>query len=271
MRLRHNKKRNTAFLYEILIREMAKSTLTSNHARRYKIITLIKEHFSGNTELAKELRLYKPLYESKEMKPQIAEKLIQEAKRSHEKIDREQVFLEQSVVISKINKALSKQVFSNFVPNYKNLATIAQIFDFNVPIKNRVLLEANLLEKIISTKEKSNKVPISNLAYKTFVKKFNEEYNNKLLEEQKKLLNNYVLSFVDNGISLKLFLNEEISRLKKVIYNTPYAKEIKSDKAVTEKINKTLSLIENFKNKPINKEMLEQILKIQNLAKEMEG
>ena len=44
-----------------------------------------------------------------------------------------------------INKNLTSEVFSNFVPNYKNLATIAQVFGTDVNTKERVLLERKLL------------------------------------------------------------------------------------------------------------------------------
>ena len=87
--------------------------------------------------------------------------------------------------------------------------------------------------------EKGEMVPIDNLVYKTFVEKFNKSYGDSLLGEQKSLLNNYIMSFADNGLQLKMFLNEEIPRLKN---------------AVNEKLDKT---------------KIEQILKIQNLVKEI--
>ncbi len=58
---------------------------------------------------------------------------------------------------------------------------------------------------------------IDNLTYKTFVNKFNKTYEKTLRKEQKDFLTNYIVSFSDNGLGLKSFLNEEISRLKKEI------------------------------------------------------
>jgi len=272
MRLRHNKKRNTAFLYEVLIREIAKNVLTENDNEKYKIISLLRDHFLGETEISRELELYKSLYETKDMEPYVAEKLIQEAKKSYAELDQDKIFMEQSIVISKINKVLSKNVFSNFVPNYKNLATIAQIFSGGQAVKSRVLLESALLKRMTNSAEvQQTKVPVSNLVYKTFIKKFNEEYNNKLLEEQKTLLNNYILSFTDNGVSLKLFLNEEISRLKKVLNEALEMDGVRGDLNLVKKTNEVLRVIENFKNKPIGPDLFKQILKIQILAEEIKN
>lgn len=271
-KIKHNKKRNTAFLYESLVREIAKNIVKKDDQRRNYAVSLIKEYFKLGTELAKELELYKILNTAQDLNPIIAEKLIQETKRSYKKIDKKKLYIEQSKFISKINRNLSKKVFSNFVPNYKSLATIAQIFNDDVSIKTRVLLEAELLKLMTEEKNKlDKKVPITNLVYRTFIKKFNEAYgNNTLLEEQRTLLQKYVSSLDNNGVQLKLFLNEEITRLKSIINNSLKDEEIKLDQPMIEKTNKVLSLIENFRTKPIDNEMLVQIMRMQNLAKEIQ-
>ena len=272
IKAKHNKKRNTAFLYEALVREIAKSVINKQSQRNNFIIFLVKEHFSQGTELAKELELYKSLSETNDLDSHTAEKLIQEAKRVHDKVNKKKLFIEQSRLISKINRNLSKDVFSNFVPNYKSLATISQIFNDDISVKNKVLLERELLKKLTSTEASNHKqTPATNLVYRTFIKKFNEAYGGTLLEEQKKLLQKYVTSFNDNGIQLKLFLNEELGRLKKLVEKSLRQEEINEDSEMIEKTKKVLNVIEGFKSKPFDKEMLTQVLKIQNLAKEIKS
>ena len=273
IKTKHNKKRNTAFLYETLVREIAKSVINKQPKRNDFIISLIREHFTKSTELARELELYKTLNEMSELDPTTADKLIQESKKAHQKIDKKRLFLEQSRLISKINRNLSKNVFNNFVPNYKNLATIAQIFNDDISVKNKVLLEKELIKKLVSSKDSNPnaKVPNTNLIYKTFIKKFNETYGDNLLEEQKSLLKNYITSFNDNGVQLKIFLNEELGRLKTAIKQSIKLEEITSDSDMLEKTNKILEVLEGFKRKPFNKDMLTQILKIQNLTREIKS
>ena len=69
-----------------------------------------------------------------------------------------------------MNKTLSRSVFSNFVSNYKSLATIYQIFNDETPTKSRVLLEENILQKLTTerTKETEKMKPIDNIVYKQF-------------------------------------------------------------------------------------------------------
>ena len=79
------------------------------------------------------------------------------------------------------------------------------------------------------------------------------------------------MSFSDNGLGLKIFLTKEIDRLRENVKKSLEMNEIKADSTMLEKTNKVLNLIESFKTKPIDQEILGQVLKIQNLAKEIEN
>jgi protein required for attachment to host cells len=270
---RHNKKRNTAFLYEALVRELTKSIVSKDSERKKAIICIMKEHFAAGTILRKELDLFKDLYENTSMHPYTCEKLIQEVKRTHSTLDKDKVFEEQTSLINKINKMLSRNVYTNFVPNYKNLATIAQILNPDVSAKSRVLLESNLVKVLSSEIDPSNKemVPIDNLVYSTFVKKFNEQYGDDLLEEQKELLSRYIASFHDNAIELSIFLNEEISNLTKSLGNAN-KKAVESDNTSLQKnITKVLAVLRESAISDITIDTISQVLKIQSLVKELES
>ena len=77
------------------------------------------------------------------------------------------------------------------------------------------------------------------------------------------------MSFADNGLQLKMFLNEEIPRLKKTINESLGMQEISDDREMINSTQRVLNLLENFKTEKLNKAKIEQILKIQNLAKEI--
>ena len=76
MARRHNKKRNTAFLYEALVRELTKSIVKKDNNRKSTVITILKEHFNKKSLLYKELQLYKDAASTNELDPQYAEKFI---------------------------------------------------------------------------------------------------------------------------------------------------------------------------------------------------
>ena len=138
---KHNKKRNTAFIYEVLVREIIKQSINKNKEKRDIAISLVKESFKKDTEMRKELELYKTLMETNSLNERVAEKLMFEVTKQHRQLDQEKIFKEQSKAISSINKNISKDVFNNFVPNYKSLATIAQIFGQSANPKTKVILE----------------------------------------------------------------------------------------------------------------------------------
>lgn len=272
MRLKHNKKRNTAFVYEALVRELTKAVIRENKSKKTKIVSIIKEHFSSGTMLAKELSLYRAIYDSRNLDKDIAEKVIIESRISHKSIDAKKLFKEQSALIKKINMSLSANIYNNFVPNYRNIASAYSIFSTEIEPKDRVLLEQKMAEVMSSNPAQStaeNVEHIDNIVYKTFVEKFNVQYSSSLLEEQKELLSRYIASFSDNGVDLKVFMNEEIGRLKSAVSFAKNSEHIRTDEDMQKKTERVHDVLENFKNEEMNEDMIEKTLKIQDLVREM--
>lgn len=272
MKSKHNKKRNTAFLYEILVREITNSILEKNEKNKKFLVNLCKSFFAKNSILKNELDIYKSVNEAYDVPQNLAEKILNEAKFQYEILDKNKIFNEQTKLINILNKFSNGKIFNTFVPDYKNLATISQIFNNTVTIKEKVLLESTIVAKMSSSPENAEKEKLQTvdaLAYKLFVKKFNEQYGESLLKEQKDLLTKYVMSFADGGIEFKLFLNEEIDRLKTSLKHTLTSKEIKENKFLNEKTNIVLQKVEEYNKKDIDQKMIQEILKIQSLIKEL--
>lgn len=268
---KHNKKRNTAFIYEVLLREVIKRSIAQEKSQRDAAISLLKEAFKKGTHLRAELDLYTALSQTHSLPERTAEKLINETLKYHLKIDRQKLFAEQSRAIASINKRLSKNVFSNFVPNYKDLATIAQLFSPSLNPKSKVMLEGRLAQKL--TEQKSDdgaKRRISGLVVKKFVKRFNDAYGD-LLEEQKGMLSKYISSAQEGKLEFNFYLNEEIERLKGVISEGAALEEVLEDATLQEKIQQVADYLENFGDQPTSRAHIVQILKIQSLAKEIQS
>jgi len=270
MKIKHNKKRNTAFVYEALVKEATVAILKNDSERRDRAIKIIKKHFKLGSILRKDLDCYRSLYENQDLDRAIAEKILKESKHQRRFIDSTGLFKQQTKLIHDINKDVSPSVFGNFVPNYKSLATIMQIFSDKISPKNQVILENEIIQKMLIKSENVNtKEQIDGLIYKTFAAKFNEKYDNELLKEQKELLTYYISSFVDNALELKIFLNNEIPRLKEQLEKAKKLDEIKED---AEMFNKTQSVIErlnSFVKEDVNENVLLTIMKTQELIKEI--
>ena len=80
-KFKHNKKRNSAFLYETLIQELTKAVFEKNVERQQAILSMVKESFSKNTLMYKELKLYESLTKTKNVDELTAEKIINETKK----------------------------------------------------------------------------------------------------------------------------------------------------------------------------------------------
>ena len=272
MKFKHNKRRNTAFLFETLVRELTKLTIEKNNQKKKKVISIIKEFFSKDKILFRELQLYKTLLKTDKMPKEKAEKVLNESKRQYNRLSKKEIFFEQSKLISEINKNLPQNVYSNFVPQYKDLATVYQIFNLDLLPKKRILLEEQIVDCMIDQKSKQDniQVPIDNLTYKTFVDSFNKEYKDNLLEEQKDLLNKYIISYSDNGIEFKIYLNEEIERLKISLKNVLKNEKISLNEGIITKFGRVLENINKMNKEELDSKLVEKVLKIQALIEEIQ-
>ena len=270
-RHRHNKKRNTAFLFEALVKEMARSVLAKNTTKQEATAQVIRQHFAKGTALYEELQLYKAITETNDVSREVAKRIVSEARRKAFKLDTRQVFNEQSDLIRKINISLGSDVYGNFVPNYKSLASVAQLFSDNTSVKKTVLLEDSLVEGMISKPAEDVKKmePIDNLVYKTFAGKFNEQYSGKLSEEQTNVLTRFIYSISDNGISLKAYLNEEVDRLRHAVKESCSLEEIKRDARMLESAKKVVIFLDSLHEIPLTEKEIKKILKIQELVREV--
>ncbi len=268
MKKRHNKKRNTAFLFEILVRELTKSFVSKDSGRSSRIKKMFKESFGDRSILKKELDCYKALREKSGLDKYTAEKLVFETKRVYNSLDQDEVFLEQSKLIKRINTNLGSEVYKNFVPNYKTYATISQIFGDKTPVKNRVLLESEIIDNLVTEgKKQEDMKTVDSLVVRTFTDNFNKKYAG-LLESQRELLENYIVSFLDNGVDFKIFLVEQLNVIKSKIKDSLKLEEVKNDKDMIESTKKTLSIVENFDVSSFGKKDLIKVLKLQNLVNE---
>ena len=263
--MKHNKKRNTAFLYECLIKEMTKAVVRGELQKKQQIVETLKRYFSKGKPLYNDLQLYKQLMEPQRLEESLGLRYMQEVKEDWEALDRKEIFNNQTELIKEFNQHLP-QAFSNFIPNYKSIATVGQYFNSNgLKAKTRLLIEERVKTLVISNPQaiKEDKLKtVDSLTYKTFVSKFNDTYKETLLKEQRELLTNYITSFSDNGLGLKMFMNEELGRLKEQCENL-------SEGQWSDKIKLVKEKLQDFKKKPLTEEVVKDVFHIQQLLSEI--
>lgn len=266
----HNKKRNTAFLFEALVKEQIECVLKKNDKKAKLIEATINKFFSPNSILGKELELYVVLSESSKLTDDLAERLISSVKKEHEKLDNEQIFVEQSKLIHYVNKTFGDKVYENYISNYKILATINNLFNLKVPIKQRVIMEQKLKEwmtsKVLEEEQVSDKIDV--VVFQQYIKNFNEKYST-LLDEQKKLLSNYILYQFGSELDFKLYVNEECSRLIKTISSN--INKLNNQPELQKTVNECLSNLKNVSFKHVDESFVYSLMKYQELAREIEN
>lgn len=267
---KHNKRKNTALLYECVLKQITLELLEENNDKVKKLTNVIKKYLKSGI-LKKELSLYKELYENTQMDRKDAEKLIERTLQQYNSLDLKQLTFKRNEFINALEK-IDNNITNNFIPNYKNMATIYQLFSSNNSIKNKILLENKLIDVLTSEEEKKQKMnleEVDNLVYKNFVKKFNEKYSTVLNESQNKTLKHFLFFSEDKPTPAKDFISKEIKYIKENVNEF-----LKQDINAIEKenANKILDLLNEYKDKKeINDFDLINLLEFQELSKEIQN
>jgi len=266
--MKHNKKRNTAFIYEVLTQELTKTIVNKDHERKKLLVSVLKEHFAKGTILAQELELYNTLLSTKNIQAKLAERMLHEVKGAHSLLGKTVIFDAQSKAIADINKLVGQRVWANFVSNFKSIASVNSIFNPKVSVKNRVIFEQIVIDEMSEKKNltgANQMKPVDSLTYNSFIKKFNQKYDG-IVQEQKDLLNRYITSFADEGLELRLYLNEELDRLKQKIHEI---RKGEHESLVLQKVEEVGNYLEEFRHRDFTEQDISKILKTQEVVREL--
>tara|TARA_R110002074_G_scaffold320498_6_gene490924 strand:+ start:364 stop:1182 length:819 start_codon:yes stop_codon:yes gene_type:complete len=267
MKFHHNKKRNTALIYEMMVSELTKAIINKDDHRKNTVSMLFKKYFSKGTPLSSESTIYSSLAESRDMDTAIFKEVVQNAKVQYRQLDEKSIFNQQTRLISEINKSIGKEFWSNFVKDYQWTATSSQVLKQDNSPKNQVLLEHKLLDMRAEQQQSTSSFPrVNNLAIKSFVQKFNSTYKETLTESQRKILNKFILSSQDNGLELKTCIYEEISTIKEGLQEVhSQAKDAETKKKIEKVIKKT----DSYNDAKVDQKIIFEVFQMQSLVGEL--
>ena len=125
-KLKHSKIKNTSILFEVLTRQITADVLEGKDTKTVKIV---KEFFNENTELGKELQLYRVLSEKTYNSADKAAQLLETVIKSRQRLSNSKLRNEKYNLIKQIKENYNVTDFMNVrLPNYKILASIYNIF-----------------------------------------------------------------------------------------------------------------------------------------------
>lgn len=279
-KLKHSKYKNTGILFEILVRKLTSETLSSN---KTKTVDIIKKYFGRNTELAKELQLYNALSKEQQYKTD-AQGLdyMRMIKESYKKLNQSVLKRQKYNLVKEISeKFVFNDIAKIHIPNYKTMASIYMLFEYEESDNPKQLLEckrAILQTGIIANKSiakrdeliesyESQPKDIRLLSYKLLVDKFNEKYSI-LDESQKQLLNKYITNVNDTS-TLKRYIEQIIPQIKNQLLQQSKLISDKATQIKVKKLSEMLCTVENMKS--IKESHILSLLRYYDLINELKG
>jgi hypothetical protein len=271
MKVKHSKFKNTAILFELLVKQITHEVLSNSTKNVSEKI--IKEFFSSNKELAKELRLYNQIVKEKYSSIDDAKLFLEEVAKERIKLDENRLNREKYNLIKTIKESYDLDKFlSSNLQNYKLLASVYKIFETKtlgrkVEIRdfidsNNTILE-HITNKRIATKPadtlyesfKQQSEDLRLLTYKLLIENFNKKYSN-LDDSQKGLLREFINN-VTNTSTFPKFIEEET---KKVLSNLVKESKTVNDKVTKIKISEMIKLYKSEKFLKENQEKQVSVL-----------
>ena len=280
-KLKHSKIKNTSILFEVLTRQITADVLAGKDT---KTVGMVKKFFNENTELGKELQLYRILSEKTYDSTEKAKQLLETVVKSRQRLSNSKLRNEKYNLIKEIKENYNVSDFFNVrIPNYKILASIYNIFQAEsttdtFDVEDVVNSKFTVLESISGKKTTSKKEnflkeyrekdkDLRLLAYQILVDKFNSKYKS-LNESQKGLLKNYINN-ISNTNSLREFVDREVIKTKKEL-NKHLPKV--SDKITKIKLSEAINQINTIsKGKVVTEKQVLNLMRYYELVKEIKN
>ena len=255
--LKHSKYKNTAILFEMLVRKLTSESMTSD---KTTTVDIIKQYFGKNTELSKELQLYNSLIKEQVKSEARALDFIRTCKSAHSTLNKSTLKRQRYNLVKTISEKFNFQKVSKIrINNYKTLASIYKLFEYTEVDNPKQLMESKdvivdhliindtpktEVDKIIETYKSQNK-DLRLLSYTLLVDKFNEKYSG-LNESQKNLLNKYI-THVNDTESLKAYFTKIIPGIKSKLKEHVLKIKDPATKIKVDKLSEMLCNVETIK------------------------
>ena len=282
-KLKHSKIKNTGILFELLTRQITADVLAGKST---KSVSILKKYFNENTELGKELELYKLLSEKNYQSEVKANDLLNVVVKQRQKLSNSNLRREKYNLIKSIKENYNvNDFFHGRIPNYRILASIYNVFQSETTdekfkpdhivnsrftvlenIINKKVDEEKIKAKVLSEYNKEDK-DLRLLAYQILVDKFNTKYKT-LDESQKSLLKNYINN-VSNTNSLREYVDREVVKIRDELEG--HLPKV-NDKITNIKLTEAINQIENLtKGKIVNEKQVLTLMRYYELIKEIKN
>lgn len=261
MSKQHSKKRNSALLYEFLVRSISRALVEGDKKKSSLALKILRRNFKQGTELFKEFRLMNSLVKTTVSSQSVASSILTEAKKAARSHDVVVLDREKSILIKHINHSLNEDgcFYDVQIDDYKTYATVQQLINnwrTNEPDLGRLaLFEDSVVKMMTSEKQKLDENTsidespgMTRLLMKVMTEKLNEKYGKSLNNDQKALVRTYALASVNSDMSS---VKKKLQELRdSLLSDIETFKVASTDHMLVEKLESTSKLLleENFDN-----------------------
>lgn len=280
---RSNKKRNSALVYEFLIRHISKCLVEGKKDEAQKAVAISTKYFSKGMPLQAELSLFGTVLKTNVKSRESAQKIIDAVCRSAQHMNARLLDEQKSKLIKDINYTLRNENFYDAkIPNYTVYSSLQFLLNESrnkkkLNIADRVRMEENISDHLLREQKKLAENPLkinpaySNTVYKFMTEKFHKKYEGKLSESQKRLLTQYSVSLISNKTdALKEAISKEIGKIKKSLINIK-DESIRKDGDLMKKLQECRKSFDNFSYDDLSESKILEILQYIKLADELES
>jgi len=270
----HNKKRNIGIIYDQIINFACLNILEEKNEVAEEALNIVKKHFRKNTQLFKEYKLFKALATTNGVSEQLANNIINEAKKAcNNMFNSSKLEKEKSLLIKDLNYSFGKGViFEQKVENYRVYATIQTLLNewrensnnFDLVTQYEIVLHENLIKKKKNTANKKIQ-SVDSLTYSLMKEMFTKKYDNILDSDQKEIINLFIMENDDDLI-------DKITKVKSTCLreiNNYF--ETCSNNILLEKKNVVIDKIDSLKENNTDKDNIEKFLTLIKLKNELLG
>ena len=251
----HNKKRNTALLYEFLIRTISSALVEGDKKKSSTALRILRRYFKPGTQLYKEFRLFNALVKTTVSTEAVVSSILKEARMAAVALDLSTLDREKSLLIRNINHMIHDENFYDQpIAEYRLYATIQTLLNEwrkpagSADIASLANYENQLREWLLSEKKKIDHTLIdetpgtTRLLMKVMMKKLNEKYSNALNDDQREIIKAYAFSTAnEDQTTIKKKLEEIRGNLLESI--DKYMTQKQEDKFLVNKLHEAKSSI----------------------------
>lgn len=280
--LKHNRKRNSGLVYELLIRHLTSCLLEKDRKGYKKALDLVHKYYSPGSPLSQERELFEIVKESRSVNRSLAQRIVSEIMKFSRQMDVRKIEKEKSNLIKEINYGLGRDFFGRHrIPDYRFFASVYMLIDMarrgTVLSENvaRIKLEESLISFMCSDREDqrpSVNPEIDSVVFTLAVKKFREKYGASLSENQKTILEGYLNCLVDGSqASFLKILAEEKVRIGKSLDSCTTQKEFREDQIMRSKLDEVRASLEKLDCSSLSDGLVEEIMLHHRLVEEIKS